>query len=88
MPLAPAFLAAFVRRMASGVLFEPVPAMTLIRPRARSHDDGDDALVLVVRERRRFAGGAARGEASVPCSQCQSTSLPRSSQSISPFGTA
>ena len=48
------------------MLFEPVPAMTLMRPRGPLDDGGDDALVLVVVERRRFAGGADRGEAIGP----------------------
>ena len=33
-PVAPARFAEAVRRMASAVLFDPVPAMTLIRPAA------------------------------------------------------
>ena len=55
-----------VRRMASRVLLEPVPGMTLMRPRGLLDHGGDDALVLVVIERRRFAGGADRRQAVGP----------------------
>src|SRR5947208_1323844 len=39
-PSAPAFFAALVRRMASRVLLEPVPGITLIRPRAYAQTAG------------------------------------------------
>ena len=48
------------------MLLEPVPGMTLMRPRRLLDDGGDDALVLVVVERRRLAGGADRGQAVGP----------------------
>ena len=37
--------------------------MTLIRPARVLHHGGDDALVFVVVQRRRFAGGADRRQA-------------------------
>ena len=52
-----------VSRRASAVLFEPVPAMTLIRPAGDLDHRGDHPLVLLVRERGRFARGADRAEA-------------------------
>ena len=48
--------------MASAVEFEPVPAMTLARPAAVLDHRGDHPLVLVVGERRRFAGRPDRAE--------------------------
>ena len=55
-----------VSRIASRVLLEPVPGMTLMRPRRPLHHGGDDALVFLVVQRRRFAGGADRGQAIGP----------------------
>src|SRR5439155_11194565 len=83
-PSAPAFLAKRVRRMASRVLLEPVPGMTLMRPAARSQTAamtrscsswskvGDSPVVPT---------GARQ---SVPCSTCQSTSFRRAGKSTWP----
>lgn len=84
MPVAPAFFAAFVMRMASAVLFDPVPAMILIRPAARSHTNATTfsfSSCVSVGLSPVVPHGA---RASVPCSTCQSTSLPSASQSMSP----
>src|SRR5580692_7507862 len=71
--------------MASAVEFDPVPAMILVRPRVFSQTNATT---------RSFSSCVRVGDspvvpqgarASVPCSQCQSTSLPSSSQSTSPF---
>src|SRR5262245_17725043 len=72
-------------RMASAVEFDPVPAITFVRPRARSQTNATTrsfSSCVSVGDSPVVPQGAS---ASVPCSQCQSTSLPRSSQSTSPF---
>ena len=49
--------------MASAVELEPVPATTGRRLARRLHHDLHHALVLVVAQGRRLAGGPARNEA-------------------------
>ena len=49
--------------MASLVELAPVPASTLILPRGELHRQLDDADVLLVIHRGRFAGGADRHDA-------------------------
>lgn len=56
------FSARFDTRTASRVLFEPAPAITLMRPLAVPTTSATTS-VLVVRERWRFAGRADRNDA-------------------------
>jgi hypothetical protein len=66
------------------VLLEPAPAITGTRPLASSTHDLDDALVLVMAQRRALAGGADRNEAVAALSICHSTSARKASSSSAP----
>jgi hypothetical protein len=66
-----------VKSTASAVEFDPVPATTGDPAAGRLDHRGHDALVLLVRQRRRLAGRAARDEAVRPVGHVEVDQLPQ-----------